>query len=71
MSTNAKITITRHCLCGASMRATTRPPKLGNALAALFDEFHVPGGDPLHGSATSRQAADARRSADRAVSDVG
>lgn len=56
------VTITRYCLCGASMKVTSTPAGLALTLDALFDDRHSPGNG--HGPASAKQAAYARRRAD-------
>lgn len=56
--------VTRYCLCGASMRGSVTPPAAARRVVALFDEFHTGEG---HGSGTAAQAAAARRREERKI----
>jgi hypothetical protein len=54
--------IARYCACGGSLTGTARPDRLAYNIGIAFDTFHTkPGCSP----ATARQAAEARRRADR------
>ncbi len=56
------ITIERHCTCGGSIKAKSRPPAPAEAIVAIFAEAHTGEG---HGPASAQQARNARRREDR------
>jgi hypothetical protein len=58
------MTITRYCLCGASMQVRSNPPDLAERLAGQFDVRHR--GDGC-GPTTQAKAAQARRRHDLAL----